>query len=80
MDVSGTNAVFRAENAIVPRWATGYTWRGGYFMPTRVILDTDIGTDVDDCLALAFLWAPLGAGDDLVLRRLAWSTQPAGIG
>lgn len=24
-------------------------------MPTRVILDTDIGTDVDDCLALAFL-------------------------
>ena len=24
-------------------------------MPIRVILDTDIGTDVDDCLALAFL-------------------------
>ena len=24
-------------------------------MPTRVILDTDIGTDVDDCLALAFI-------------------------
>ncbi|MGH2460660.1 MAG: nucleoside hydrolase [Chloroflexota bacterium] len=24
-------------------------------MPTRVILDTDIGTDVDDCLALALL-------------------------
>ena len=26
-------------------------------MPTRVILDTDIGTDVDDCLALALLLA-----------------------
>ncbi|MBM4419556.1 MAG: nucleoside hydrolase [Chloroflexi bacterium] len=26
-------------------------------MTTRVILDTDIGTDVDDCLALAFLLA-----------------------
>ena len=25
-------------------------------MPTRVILDTDIGTDVDDCLALALLF------------------------
>src|SRR3954453_7876576 len=24
-------------------------------MPTRVILDTDIGTDVDDCLALALI-------------------------
>src|SRR5438309_7891161 len=24
-------------------------------MTTRVILDTDIGTDVDDCLAIAFL-------------------------
>ncbi len=24
-------------------------------MPTRIILDTDIGTDVDDCLALAFI-------------------------
>ncbi|MGN6564690.1 MAG: nucleoside hydrolase, partial [Thermomicrobiales bacterium] len=24
-------------------------------MPLRVILDTDIGTDVDDCLALALL-------------------------
>ena len=24
-------------------------------MTTRVILDTDIGTDVDDCLALAFI-------------------------
>ncbi|MGN6483651.1 MAG: nucleoside hydrolase, partial [Thermomicrobiales bacterium] len=23
--------------------------------PVRVVLDTDIGTDVDDCLALAFL-------------------------
>jgi purine nucleosidase len=28
-------------------------------MSTRVILDTDIGTDVDDCLAIAFM---LGAG------------------
>lgn len=27
----------------------------GDMMPTRVILDTDIGTDVDDCLALALL-------------------------
>lgn len=26
-------------------------------MPTRVILDTDIGTDVDDCLALALILA-----------------------
>lgn len=24
-------------------------------MPTPVILDTDIGTDIDDCLALALL-------------------------
>ena len=24
-------------------------------MPPRIILDTDIGTDVDDCLALAFI-------------------------
>ncbi len=27
--------------------------------PTRVILDTDIGTDVDDCIALAFLLGSL---------------------
>src|SRR5215467_10346800 len=26
-------------------------------MPIRVILDTDIGTDVDDCLALALILA-----------------------
>ena len=38
-------------------------WRGtlkGQRVRTRVILDTDIGTDVDDCLAIAFMLGSQG--------------------
>ena len=41
---------------IPPSELSVYQQLKGKAVPTRVILDTDIGTDVDDCLALALLF------------------------